>query len=294
VVTPDFVTSNQRIKPESYGSLAVALATEAKTATFSSRPTPKECLYVTQELAKLHPDVLKRNNKRRAETLGACGLQRTVLDGVVSTILSQNTTSANSTRAFAQLKRTFSTWEQVEALPNPSKLEEAIRSAGLAKTKAERIYSILKTVRCERGSVSLEYLRDYSDDDVKDELNRFKGIGPKTVACVMLFTMNRAEFPVDTHVLRISQQMGWVGPSTSREDAYQHLNALVPTELKLDLHCLLIAHGKQCHRCAARGRPQFPPSDGSRLVCPLVNMKKNGSVMNDIAIKVRVLVKQED
>ena len=74
---------------------------------------------------------------------------------------------------------------------------------------------------------------------------------------------------VDTHVLRISKQLGWVPSSATRESAYEHLNETIPPDLKLDLHCLLVTHGKHCHACAANGKPQFPPQDGTKLECPL-------------------------
>ena len=74
---------------------------------------------------------------------------------------------------------------------------------------------------------------------------------------------------VDTHVLRISKQLGWVPSSATRESAYEHLNETIPPDLKLDLHCLLVTHGKHCHACAANGKPQFPPKDGTKLECPL-------------------------
>eukprot|EP00797_Seminavis_robusta_P019352 Sro292_g109650.2 (133) ;mRNA; f:55186-55584 len=87
--------------------------------------------------------------------------------------------------------------------------------------------------------------------------------------------MMRAEFPVDTHVHRIAKDiLKWIRPGDSREEAYEHLNAVVPDGCKLELHCLLIAHGRQCHRCAARGKPQFPPKDGTKLECPLVDLNK--------------------
>jgi hypothetical protein len=115
---------------------------------------------------------------------------------------------------------------------------------------------------------------ELSDARAKAELGRFKGIGPKTISCVLLFALDRAEFPVNSHVLRISQQMNWVSQSATREAAYERLNAVVPDELKMDWHCLLVAHGKVCHDCAARGKPQFPPRDGGRIDCPLVRIRK--------------------
>jgi endonuclease-3 len=151
--------------------------------------------------------------------------------------------------------------------------------AGLAKTRAERIQAMLRTVKKERGEASLDYIREFNDEQVKAELKRFKGLGPKTISCVLLFALGRDEFPVDTHVLRITQKMGWIPPSASREKAYEYLNEMIPNDVKMDLHCLLVRHGKVCHRCAANGRPQFPPDDGSKLECPLVNVSSwNGAV----------------
>jgi len=243
------------------------------------RPTPVECRYATLSLGKLHPTVVDRNDERRKTLLESCGQRDSVTDAIMSTMLSQNTTDANSKAAYKLLKETFPTWEEV-ALADVSEIERCIRVAGLAKTRAQRMQAILQTVLSERGSVSLDYVRDIaSDEEIKKELGRFKGLGPKTISCVLLFALGRPEFPVDTHVLRITQKMGWVSPSENRERAYAHLNKVIPNDLKLDLHCLLVMHGKVCHRCAANGRPQFPPKDGSRLLCPLTKIDfKDGHV----------------
>mmetsp|Transcript_17429 Transcript_17429/g.25170 ORF Transcript_17429/g.25170 Transcript_17429/m.25170 type:complete len:365 (+) Transcript_17429:84-1178(+) len=290
--TPDVPKSSVLIV-EKLGSTVIKIEKGDLLAHHCGRPTPEECLYVTMELAKLHPDVVDRNDERRKETLGLCGGRETVADGVVNTILSQNTTSANSTRAFANLKKAFPTWEHLLKEDTPTRLEEAIRCGGLAKVKSGRIYEMFQTIQKERGSPSMEYLREFSDDEIKKDLNRFRGMGPKTISCVMLFAMGRPEFPVDTHVLRITKQMGWVGPSTSREEAYVFLNQRVPAKLKLDLHCLLISHGKQCHRCAARGKPQFPPKDGSKLNCPLVSVGKKDKPEIGLVIKKEITIKSE-
>jgi endonuclease III len=267
------VTHDSPMRPDNASSSS---AIASKCIIFSSspskaRPTPEECAYVVMELGKLHPKVLE-DTKEQKKYMGSCGMKKDILDGVVSTMLSQNTTSANSTRAFASLKKAFPTWETVVQLKEPSKLEDAIRCGGLAKIKAGRIMTICQTLQNERGLPSLEYLRNMSNEEIQKELMRFPGLGKKTVSCVLLFTLGREEFPVDTHVHRISKQLKWIPAGSSRDDAYEYLNAVVPGALKRDLHCLLIQHGRECHRCAARGRPQFPPKDGSKLKCPLVDL----------------------
>ncbi|GMH84514.1 hypothetical protein TL16_g09945 [Triparma laevis f. inornata] len=171
-------------------------------------------------------------------------------------------------------------------------VEGLIRVAGLATTRTERIFALLETLSAEQKSdaPSLEYLRDMSNDEVKKELGRFKGLGPKTISCVMLFGMARDEFPVDTHVLRIAKLQRWVGSGATRESAYDALNVAVPDALKMDLHCLLVKHGKVCHRCAANNKPQFPPADGVPLVCPLAVNKVVGGVKKEV---VSLMVKVE-
>lgn len=170
--------------------------------------------------------------------------KRSVLDSVVGTILSQNTTDLTSARAMRKLKRSFSSWEEVRTA-DADKVEEAIKEGGLAKTKTARIQSMLDTIVKERGECSLEYLWDLSTDDVKKELGRFKGIGPKTMSCVLMFCLQRPEFPVDTHVWKIAKTLKWVPQSASREDTYLHLNSRVPDAAKYDLHVLLVDWGKK-------------------------------------------------
>jgi len=172
---------------------------------------------------------------------------RSVLDGLVGTLLSQNTSDVNSHRAFQQLKETFPTWEEVRQAPLGD-VADAIRSGGLAETKAARIQQILEAIHEERGETDLEHLRQQTNDEIHAYLSRFPGIGPKTVSCVLLFTLGRPDFPVDTHVWRITRRLGWVPEETSREETYEILNGLVPDGIKYSLHVLLIHHGRVCCR----------------------------------------------
>lgn len=245
------------------------------------RPTPDECAYVTASLARLHPEVVDRNNHRRKTLLESCGMRDSITDSIVSTMLSQNTTDANAKAAFSNLKQRFPDWQSVLdcADDDIGKLEDAIKVAGLSKTRAQRIVAMLTQVKAEQGIPSLEYIKELNDEDIKQELSRFKGLGPKTISCVLLFALGRDEFPVDTHVLRITSKMGWVSPGSTREGAYEYLNGMVPKELKMDLHCLLVHHGKQCHNCASRNKPQFPPKDGSKLSCPLKTVSQWGGIV---------------
>src|SRR5512134_1982604 len=111
------------------------------------------------------------------------------LDELVSTILSQNTNDLNRDRAFAALRRRFPTWEAVRDAPRRS-VTAAIRPAGLANQKAPRIQNVLRQITAERGRLDLEFLRGRPPDEVHEWLVGFKGVGPKTAAIVMLFSLD--------------------------------------------------------------------------------------------------------
>ena len=197
----------------------------------------------------------------------------------MNTILSQNTTDITSKRAFESLKAAFPTWRGVLHAPEGA-AEDAVRCGGLAEIKMDRVRLALTTLLAESRTTaadgaaggrddepSLEHVRALPTEAAKRELTRFKGVGPKTASCVLMFALDRAEFPVDTHVCRIARDvLRWTPAGATRESTYAHLNARVPDALKYDLHCLLVRHGKCCKRCAANGQPRRPPVGP----CPLV------------------------
>lgn len=238
-----------------------------------SAPTPQECLEIRDTLLSLHgipPELAKyRKSQQTNDTMEP---PETVLDGLVKTILSQNTTEANSNKAFASLKSLFPTWEHVHGAES-NELENAIRCGGLAPTKAKCIKNLLSCLLERKGKMCLEYLRDLSVDEVKAELSLFKGIGPKTVSCVLMFNLQLDDFPVDTHIFEIAKTMGWVPAVADRNKTYLHLNQRIPDELKFDLNCLLYTHGKLCSNCSSkRGNKQQKKFNDSS--CPLLNYNK--------------------
>jgi len=170
---------------------------------------------------------------------------------LVLTILSQNTNDVNRDRAWQRLRTRFPgpDWKAVMTAPTEV-LAEAIRPGGLAETKAPRIQEALRVILSERGELSLEFLADMSVEEAKAWLTRLKGVGPKTAAIVLLFSLGRPAFPVDTHVHRVSRRLGLVPPNTSREKAHRLLESLLPEEIYYAFHLNLIAHGREV--CRAR------------------------------------------
>src|SRR5712691_7260079 len=175
--------------------------------------------------------------------------QLPVLDELMATILSQNTTDSNSGAAFEELRRRFRDWEAVRRASDEL-VADAIRIAGLANQKAPRIKGVLQRLHEERGELSLEFLHDWPLDEACEFLRRFPGVGPKTIACVLLFACRKPILPVDTHVHRVSQRLGLIEPKTNEANAHAELARLVPAERVLDFHIQLIRLGREV--CSAR------------------------------------------
>ncbi len=176
------------------------------------------------------------------------------LDELVSTVLSQNTNDANRDRAFQSLRRHFPTWEAVRDA-EPDAVVAAIRPAGLANQKGPRIQAILKQITAQRGSLDLEFLRQWPAEQVHDWLLSFNGVGPKTAAIVMLFSLGMPAFPVDTHVYRVTGRLGLRPAEMSVEQAHSYLSGLFSPEAYGPAHLNLIRLGREI--CQAR-KPNCP------------------------------------
>jgi len=171
------------------------------------------------------------------------------LDELVSTILSQNTNDANRDRAFDSLRARLPTWEQVRDA-SEEEVIEAIRPAGLANQKGPRIQAVLRAITKERGSLDLSFLEDYSNEEAMDWLLKFKGVGPKTASIVLMFSLGKPAFPVDTHVHRISGRLGLRPEKMSADQAHQHLATQFPPDAYYAAHLNIIRLGREI--CNAR------------------------------------------
>ncbi|HEV2757812.1 MAG TPA: endonuclease III [Actinomycetota bacterium] len=165
------------------------------------------------------------------------------------TVLSQHTSDVNTARAFRSLKERFVSWEEVASAP-VHEVEDSIRSGGLAVQKAPRIQAILEEIEAREGTIDLARLSGLTDDEVEDYLCSLPGVGPKTAACVLVFSMGRDAFPIDTHVHRVTKRLGWIAANATADAAHKTLKRAVPAELRYELHVQLINHGRTI--CKAR------------------------------------------
>jgi endonuclease III len=169
------------------------------------------------------------------------------IDELVSTILSQNTNDINRDRAFNALRAQLPNWEAVRDAPI-NQVIGAIRPAGLANQKGPRIQSVLREITLERGLLDLSFLSALPLEDARAWLMKFKGVGPKTAAIVLCFSLGRPAFPVDTHIYRVTGRIGLRPNNMTVERAHPHLESVFPPETYYPVHLNLIRLGREvCH-----------------------------------------------
>ncbi len=192
-----------------------------------------------------------------------------LLDGLIHTILSQNTSDVNSHRAFLQLKERFPTWEEA-AGAKAEEIEEAIRSGGISHVKAERIKQVLEMVQRDCGEYSLECLKDMESERSLRYLLDMPGVGRKTAAVLLLFQLGCPYFPVDTHIFRVGKRLGLISLEASADRAHDIMDSLVPDDIKFRLHINLIEHGRQVCKARKPNCPECCLND----ICPRIGVKE--------------------
>jgi endonuclease-3 len=190
------------------------------------------------------------------------------IDELVSTILSQNTNDINRDRGYNALRAKFRTWEEVRDA-HPQDVIDTIRPAGLANQKGPRIQQVLRSITEERGSLDLSFLGDLSVEEARAWLTRFNGVGPKTAAIVLCFSLGKPAFPVDTHIYRVTGRIGLRPQRITVEQAHPHLESLFPPETYYPAHLNIIRLGREI--CQAR-RPRCE-------VCPIVDLCDYGQAV---------------
>ena len=169
------------------------------------------------------------------------------LDELILTILSQNTNDRNRDRAYQSLRRAFPDWEAVARAPRPQ-VEAAIRIGGLARTKSRTIQELLRRIAADRHELNLDFLRTVPVDEARRYLGQFRGVGEKTICCVLLFASGHPAFPVDTHILRVARRLGWVAPAAAPSRAHDELAGLISHARYYPAHINLITLGREICR----------------------------------------------
>ncbi len=171
------------------------------------------------------------------------------IDELIFTVLTQNTSDLNAERAYDSLRKVLPTWGQViEA--ETEQVADAIRQGGLANQKSIRIQNILVEILKRLGHFELEFLADRPLEEAREWFTSLPGVGPKTAAVVMSFSLKMPAFPIDTHIHRVSKRLGLIDEKTTADQAHPIMEEMIPENDRYDMHVLLITHGRQI--CKAR------------------------------------------
>jgi endonuclease III len=186
-------------------------------------------------------NIIKTINEKYPRTKSKS--EATILDTLIATKLSQNTTDKTSYIAFKNLKKRFINWDEV-ADARLTDIKSAIKVCGLTNTKAVQIKEMLRKMRKDYGKIDLNFLRKMKDEEIYIELLKYKGIGVKTISCVLGFSLKRNVFPVDTHIHRILNRIGIVNTKTP-EQTFEKAKTIIPEIYKMPFHTGLIKFGRE-------------------------------------------------
>jgi endonuclease-3 len=179
---------------------------------------------------------------------------RSPFELIVSVVLSAQTTDVGVNKATPKLFARFPDAKAMAAA-EPIELEPFVATLGFFRMKARSIVGLARALVERHGGEVPQTL---------DELVKLPGVGRKTANVVLGVLWNKPEgVVVDTHVIRLSQRLGW---TTHREPdkIERDLGAILPRAEWDHAAHVLIFHGRRC--CYAR-KPECEACSVSD-VCP--------------------------
>ena len=199
------------------------------------RKYPKNIYRITSILRSKYKDFAHNNRKNP-------------LNELLFIITSVKTTGVSYENTYRQFRHAFPTFVDI-ANASFRDLAKSLSSGGLQNIKAKSIKRLMQTLRQRIGRTTLSPLRHMSNEDCEKFLVSLPGVGKKVARCVMMYSLNRQVFPVDTHCWRISRRIGWVRPTSKKRVCapkdMDRLQAKVPPELRFSLHVNMVSLGRK-------------------------------------------------
>ncbi len=162
-----------------------------------------------------------------------------IFELAIAVVLSAQTTDKQVNSVTKELFNKYTDFKSLSRA-QVHKVETIIKSVGLYKTKAKNIINLSKQITQKYNNVL---------PDEFDELIKLPGIGRKSANVILSMGFQKAAFPVDTHILRIANRLGYI----KSNDPYKVEKALTNYIIQDDwrqAHLLFIKHGRKI--CKAR------------------------------------------
>lgn len=187
-------------------------------------------------------------------------------------ILCSTRTQENGYRGtYSALKQEFPTFGSLAEAP-ARYIAKPLEPGGLQRQKSKAIREICDQITARFGWLSLAPLRESSDAECEAFLTSLPLVGKKVARCVMMYSLGRQVFPVDTHCWRIARRLGWIRPT--QKDGHcadrdmDRLQDKIPPAMRFSLHVNFVSLGREY--CIGQG----PRCDGCPLdtVCPKIGV----------------------
>jgi endonuclease III len=219
---------------------------------------PADYGYPSYDIAALSAKALEVTNRLTQQFGELPFSDKDPMSQLVDIILSHRTRDEQTAAAWNNLLKRFGSWEAVRDAPT-QQVQETIANVNWPEVKAPRLQTIMREITEEQGNLDLYFLCELPIEEASAWLNRFDGVGPKTTACVLLFSCELPILPVDVHVHRTSGRIGLIGKKVSAEAAHNLLQALLPENARViyNFHKGLLRLGQRicvferprCNKC---------------------------------------------
>lgn len=189
--------------------------------------------------------------------------KRNPLNELLFIMCSTKTTDPSYERTYNRFRSRYKTFDGI-AKATTEEIAISLSTGGLQNIKARYIKSIMKDLNRIFGSPTLAPLKRFDDKSCEAFLTSLPGVGLKVARCVMMYSLDRKVFPVDTHCWRITKRLGWIRSTISnmyKENDINRLQEKIPSLLRFSLHVNFVSLGRdickfndpKCHMCPIEG-----------------------------------------
>jgi endonuclease-3 len=203
-----------------------------KSSTNSPESSRSPSLYSVERTLRRHFGQPRHGNKRNP------------LSELFYILLSLQTSESNCKRSYSALRRTFPQWSRL-ANASRNQVRLPIDCAGFGRQRASKIQRIVKRIIKDKGKLSLAFLEAMETNEAEEYLVSLPGIGKKTARCILMYSLERSVFPLDTHCARVLKRLGFHVPDGSLRKCEDRIQNLIPPRLRYSLHVTMISLGRQ-------------------------------------------------
>ncbi|MEW5747548.1 MAG: DNA (cytosine-5-)-methyltransferase [Candidatus Thermoplasmatota archaeon] len=145
-------------------------------------------------------------------------------------------------------------------------LRNIIKRSGFSGKRPEMITELTRRFIEEFPDGDTQVMRAWKDDEIIRFLTSMPGIGLKSALCVMMYSLDRDRFPIDTHVGRVLKrtqmlrELVTVGQDTDHKTVQATAEFAAPPSARMAIHAGLVSLGQticrvgtpSCGKCPIR------------------------------------------